>query len=163
MLTEGTSVARNALHLQRESLLDELRAAQGRLFLIDRLLDQGEPSMSITVHRTTVPAMTVVALRGIVPTCADEGQLWDQILPALTAQAITPSGPCGVIEHDDQYTERDVDLSIFSPVAPGTRVEALWRSSSCPSAIASSRRCGARTTRSAKRTTSSTYASLRRN
>lgn len=124
LAARGSPAWPNALHLQRESLLEELRAAEGRLFLINRLLDQGEPSMSITVHRTTVPAMTVVALRGIVPTYADEDQLWDQMLPALTAQAITPSGPCGVIEHDDQFTERDVDLSIFSPVAPGTRVEA---------------------------------------
>ena len=80
--------------------------------------------MSITVNRTTVPAMTVVALRGTVPTYSDEGQLWQQMMPALAAQGVTPVGPSGVIEHDDEYTERDVDLSIFMPVAPGTRVEA---------------------------------------
>jgi len=59
-----------------------------------------------------------------VPTYSDEGQLWERMMPALGAQSIAPLGPCGVIEHDDQYTERDVDLSIFVPVAPGTRVEA---------------------------------------
>ncbi len=114
----------NALRLQRETLLEEQHAAQGRVALVNRLLDQGEATMSITVDRTTVPAMTLVRLRGTVPTYSDEGQLWQQMMPALSAQSITPIGPCGVIEHDDQYTERDVDLSIFMPVAPGTKAEA---------------------------------------
>lgn len=114
----------NALRLQRETLLEEQHAAQGRVSLINRLLEQGEATMSITVSRTTVPAMTLASLRGTVPTYADEGQLWGRMMPALSAQSITPIGPCGVIEHDDQYTERDVDLSIFVPVAPGTRVDA---------------------------------------
>jgi len=114
----------NALRVQRESLLEEQHAAQGRVSLINRLLDQGEHPMSITVSRTTVPAMTLVCLRGTVPTYSDEGRLWERMMPALGAQSITPQGPCGVIEHDDQYTERDVDLSIFVPVAPGTAVEA---------------------------------------
>jgi len=25
----------------------------------------------------TIPATTILALRGLVPTCADQGQLWD--------------------------------------------------------------------------------------
>jgi DNA-binding transcriptional MerR regulator len=114
----------NALRVQRESLIEEQRAAQGRVSLINRLLDQGEHPMSITVSRTTVPAMTLACLRGIVPTYSDEGQLWERMMPALGTQSIAPVGPCGVIEHDDQYTERDVDLSIFVPVAAGTTVEA---------------------------------------
>lgn len=114
----------NALRVQRESLIEEQRAAQGRVSLINRLLDQGEHPMSITVSRTTVPPMTLACLRGIVPTYSDEGQLWERMMPALGTQSIAPVGPCGVIEHDDQYTERDVDLSIFVPVAAGTTVEA---------------------------------------
>ena len=77
--------------------------------------------MSITLVRTVVPAMTVVALRGTVPTYADEVQLWERMMPLLEAQSIAPSGPGGVIEHDDEYTPHDVDLSIFVPVAPGTQ------------------------------------------
>lgn len=79
--------------------------------------------MSITLTRTTIPAMTVVALRGTVPTYADEGQLWQRMMPALSAQGIAPVGPCGVIEHDDQYMDADPDLSIFLPVAPGTSAD----------------------------------------
>ncbi|MFT3888850.1 MAG: MerR family transcriptional regulator [Arachnia sp.] len=124
LAARGTPAWFSALRLQRDGLVEDLRTAQGRLSLITRMLDQGEPSMSITIHRTTVPAMTVVALRGTVPTYSDEGQLWGRLMPALAAQSVTPIGPCGVIEHDEQYTEHDVDLSIFLPVPPGTRVEA---------------------------------------
>jgi len=123
LAARNTPAWTNALRVQRESLLEEQHAAQGRVSLINRLLDQGEATMSITVSRTTVPAMTLVCLRGTVPTYSDEGQLWARMMPALGTQSITPLGPCGVIEHDAQFTERDVDLSIFVPVAPGTAVE----------------------------------------
>ncbi len=44
-------------------------------------------------------------------------------MPAMSAQQITPAGPCGVIEHDDEFTERDVELSVFLAVASGTTAE----------------------------------------
>lgn len=112
-----------ALELQRDALVEESRAAQARLALITRLI-QGETSMSITLDRRVVPAMTVVALRDVIPTYADEHLLWQRLMPELARQQITPTGPCGVIEHDDAYTERDVDEEIFVPVAPGTAVAA---------------------------------------
>lgn len=124
LAARGTPAWSRALELQRESLVDELRAAQGRMSLITRLLEYGEHDMSITTNRTVVPAMTVASLRGTVPTYSDEGQLWERMLPLLAAQGLVPIGPCGVIEHDDQYTERDVDLSVFVPVAPGSHADA---------------------------------------
>lgn len=124
LAARGTEAWSNALQLQRESLDEELNAAQGRVSLITRLLDQGEHTMSITLSRKTVPAMTVVSLRGTVPAYNEEGQLRGQMMPLVGAQGIQPVGPCGVIEHDEQYTERDVDLSTFLPVSSGTSVEA---------------------------------------
>lgn len=124
LAARGTSAWASALELQRQTLVAEQRAAQTRLALITTLLSQGEPSMSITVERTTVPAQTLVALHGVVPTYSDEGQLWQQFFPLLQAQGITPIGPCGVIEHCEEYTEHDVELSVFFPVAPGTTTTA---------------------------------------
>lgn len=124
LAARGTPAWAHALRLQHDSLVGELHAAQGRLTLLTRLLDQGEHPMTITLHRTVLPAMTLVALRGTVPTYADESRLWDRLLPLLHARSVVPVGPCGVLEHDDEYTDSDVDLSVFFPVAPGTRVEA---------------------------------------
>lgn len=123
LAARGTPTWTRALELQHQGLIGELNAAQNRLALITRLLTEKEPTMSITVQRTTVPAMTAIALRGTVPTYDDEGRLWDHMMTALTARGITPIGPCGVIEHDEEFTERDVDLQVFVPVAAGTTAE----------------------------------------
>lgn len=68
--------------------------------------------------------MTVVTLRGTVPTYSDEGNLWQQMMPELSRQGVTPTGPGGVFEHDSEYVDENPDLSIFLPVAPGTSVSA---------------------------------------
>lgn len=93
LAARGTPAWSNALQLQRESLIEEQRAAQGRISLITRILDQGERPVSITTHRTIVPAMTIAALRGTVATYADEHRLWDRMNPILAAQGIAPAGP----------------------------------------------------------------------
>lgn len=123
LAARGTSTWTDALALQRCTLVEELHAARERLSLIDRMLTPGEIPMPIQLNRTAVPAMTVVALRGTVPSYSDEGRLWERLMPALQQQGIRPVGPCGVIEHDDEYREADVDLSVYCPVAPGTRAE----------------------------------------
>lgn len=125
LAAHGTESYRQALALQRESLGDELRAAKERLALIDQLLDQEGTAMStITVSRTTVPARTVVALRGTVPAYDQEGRLWERLLPEIGRQGLTPTGPCGVFEHDPEYRETDPTLSIWLPVPPGTTAQA---------------------------------------
>lgn len=124
LAARGTAAWTQALRLQHLSLVEEQHAAQGRVSLITRLLDQGENTMSMTLNRTTIPAMTVVSLRGTVPTYSHEALLWERMMPLLASASIDPIGPCGVIEHDDQYTENDVDLSIFLPVAADTSVVA---------------------------------------
>lgn len=123
LAARGTSTWTDALALQRCTLVEELHAARERLSLIDRMLTPGEIPMTIQLNHTAVPAMTVVALRGTVPSYSDEGRLWERLMPALQQQGIRPVGPCGVIEHDDEYREADVDLSVYCPVAPGTRAE----------------------------------------
>lgn len=125
LAAHGTESYRQALALQRESLGDELRAVKERLALIDQLLDQEGTAMStITVSRTTVPARTVVALRGTVPAYDQEGRLWERLLPEIGRQGLTPTGPCGVFEHDPEYRETDPTLSIWLPVPPGTTAQA---------------------------------------
>lgn len=113
----------SAMEIQRETVLEEVRAAQARLALINRLVER-ETSMYITVEPRTVAAMTIVSLRDIIPTYADEHLLWKRMMPEITKQGIVPIGPCGVIEHNEEYTARDVDQEIFFPVQSGTVVTA---------------------------------------
>ncbi|WP_147681614.1 MerR family transcriptional regulator [Actinomyces ruminicola] len=119
LAARGTPAWSAALELQRETVIEETRAAQARLALISHLIE-GETSMSITVERRTIAAMTIVSLRDVIPTYSDEHLLWVRMMPEITRQGIKPIGPCGVIEHDAEYTEHDVDEEIFLPVASGT-------------------------------------------
>ncbi|RRD52720.1 MerR family transcriptional regulator [Buchananella hordeovulneris] len=119
LTTRGTDNWARALELQRKTLLKEEADVRRKLRLLHQLLDGGK-TMSITVSRATVPAMTVVALTGTVPTYSDEGQLWEVMLPQLISQGIQATGPAGVIEHGEEYVEHNPRLSIFVPVAAGT-------------------------------------------
>lgn len=121
LVARGTQTWSAALELQRQTVLEETRAAQARLALINRLIE-GEISMDITIEWRTIDAMTIVALRGVIPTYSDEHLLWERMMPELDRQGIKAGAPCGVIEHDREYTERDVDQEIFVPVALGTQV-----------------------------------------
>lgn len=126
LAARGTPVFEHALTQQREVLNQEKRAAEQRLQRIDRMLKtmRGETMSNIEIQRKTIPAMTVVTLRGTVPTYSDEGQLWARFMPELARQGITRIGPEGVFEHDPTFVEENPDESVFVPVEPGTTVEA---------------------------------------
>lgn len=134
LAARGTPAYDTALQLQRATLEAELRAARQRLGLIDQMLtDTQELTMNpITVKRSTLPAMTVVSLRGTIPSYSDEGQLWQQLIPELQRQGITATGPGGCVEHDPTYVESDPDVSVWLPVASGTTVEAPVRVDDLP-------------------------------
>ncbi|HLS26222.1 MAG TPA: MerR family transcriptional regulator [Beutenbergiaceae bacterium] len=125
LAARDTPSFQRALLTQRDVLEQEKRAATQRLRSIDRMLQNARGSAMSTNQITlrTMPAMTVAAYRGTVPTYADEGQLWQQFMPELQRQGLTPTGPGGVFEHDPTYVDEDPDLSVFLPVPPGTTAE----------------------------------------
>lgn len=125
LAARGTESYRQALRLHRQTLGDELRAAQERLALIDQLLDtEGSTMSAITVTTKTLPARTVVALSGVIPAYDEEGRLWQQLMPEAAKQGIAEIGPGGAFEHDPEYREADPTMSVWFPVAPGTTAEA---------------------------------------
>ena len=75
----------------------------------------------MTGHRRYAPAQLedaahVRRLRGI--------GVGVSAIPALLAARGTPAWPCGVVEHDAEYTEHDVDLSVFVAVPAEAEVSA---------------------------------------
>lgn len=117
LAVRGTAAFDEALRAQRLVLAAAAEDAATRLRLIDTLIR--EPTMTDAVSLTALPARTLVHLRGTVPDYAGEGLLWERFLPALQAQGITPTGPGGCIEHDDEFRESDVDESVFFEVPAG--------------------------------------------
>ncbi len=110
----------DALRAQRVELVAAADEAAARLRLIDQMLSEQESDMTDTVTLTTVPARTLVHLRGTVPDYAGEGLLWQRFIPALQEQGIALGAPGGCIEHDDEFREADVDESVFVEVPAGT-------------------------------------------
>lgn len=122
LAARGSATYARAIEQQRAVLVDERRAAQHRLDLIDRMraAHQKELTMStsesITIDEHPFEARHVVALRGTIPTYAEEQLLWDRFFPELGKQRIAPSGVCGSIDLDDEYQEQDVDKEVFFEV-----------------------------------------------
>lgn len=125
LAARGTSTFTDALEQQRAALVDEARAAQHRLDLIDRMREahRKETTMSITIDEHPFASRQVVSLRGVIPTYTDEPMLWDRFMPELGRQGVSVVGACGALNHDDGYQEQDVDTEVWAPVAPGTTVD----------------------------------------
>jgi len=75
----------------------------------------------VTGHRRYAPAQLEDAAH--VRRLRDIG-VGVSAIPALLAARGTPAGPCGVVEHDAEYTEHDVDLSVFVAVPAEAEVGA---------------------------------------
>lgn len=81
-------------------------------------------------QRVLEPAMTVAALRRVLPSYEDEGTLWQEIGPLMERSGTHMSGHDegigGATFHDPEYRETDVDIEVWLQVkAPFTLVAPL--------------------------------------
>lgn len=117
---------------QRRRIADErakLAAMERAFHRINTYLEGS--TMDINVRTEHMPAMTVAALRRVLPHYADEGSLWHEIGPLLAQSHVAmpnhDSGICGATFFDPDYRESDVDVEVwqqvpepFEPAAPMT-------------------------------------------
>jgi DNA-binding transcriptional MerR regulator len=119
-LLDDPAAVRRAVEEQRSRLLADADDVRRRLERVDHLITTLEESvMSVDVRRTTLPPMTVAALREVVPTYADEGLLWQRLPAAMQAAGAVPAAGAlaGATFHDDGFQERDPDVEIWLQVA----------------------------------------------
>jgi len=117
---EDTALLRAVLLVQRERLATEAAAAGARLNDADHLISQlEERTMSTPISRRTLPARTVASVRGIIPTYADEGLLWQRLMVGLPAAGgRVAQQPLAVAAfHDEDYAEHDADVEVQLDVA----------------------------------------------
>lgn len=106
------------------SRLDQMSAAFDRM---NAYLQ--ESTMDINVRQIRMPAMTVAALRRVLPSYNDEGELWQEIGPLMEQSGARmpdhDEGVGGATFLDPEYRESDVDVEVwlrvagpFAPVAP---------------------------------------------
>lgn len=111
---------RTVLEQQRDRLAADADVVRRRIEQVDHLITAlKEPIMSVQVTRSTMPARTVAALRGVVPGYADEGLLWQRLMPGLFAAGATLSETpqVGATFHDEEYVDHDPEIEVWATVA----------------------------------------------
>ena len=124
-LLDEPGAMRRVLERHRTRLITEAAAAGARIQEVDDLITGlEEPLMSVTVTHRTEPARTVASLRGVIPTYADEGRLWERLMPALfeAGAQLAPDARAVAVFHDEDYRETDCDvevrLEVTAPFTP---------------------------------------------
>jgi DNA-binding transcriptional MerR regulator len=110
---------RHLLALRQAELAQQIEATQAQLARVAGRLRQIEQEGTVSpyeVARKSVPAQTVATIHQIVPTLADMPHyrcaFYDEIYDWLAQQRIKPCGPELALYHNEDYTERDVDMEV---------------------------------------------------
>lgn len=114
LLDDATGL-RRVLERHRTRLIGEAAAVGARIEEVDHLIRTLEvPAMSVTVTHRTEPARTVASLRDVIPGYADEGLLWQRLMPAVFAAGGRPAPDARAVAvfHDEDYRESDCDVEV---------------------------------------------------
>lgn len=119
-LLDDAAAVRRVLERHPTRLIADSAAVTARIQEVDQLIASlEEPAMSIEITHRVRPARTVASLRDTIPTYADEGLLWQRLMPALFAAGAMPAPAAEAVAvfHDDDYRETDVDVEVQLDVA----------------------------------------------
>jgi len=110
-------ILRRALQAHRGELLAESSLVRRRLADLAHLIDNLTEVPMTDITLTTIPATTILALRGVVPTYAEQGQLWDTFA-SLAQRCDLPARPetGGSTFFDEGYQDNNVDLEAWVPI-----------------------------------------------
>ncbi|WRS30322.1 MerR family transcriptional regulator [Actinomycetaceae bacterium MB13-C1-2] len=123
--SDSVEVMFQVLNAHRDRLQLAADEAAAKLESLHRLIERTkEDAMSFEVIRQSVPAMTIVSLRKIIPDYGAEGMLWAEISPLLSQAGIgwDQIGMGGAIFHDPDYKESDCDVEIWMQVTEPVQV-----------------------------------------
>jgi len=123
-LLDDAGSLRRVLERHRSRLIAESAAVAARIREVD-LLITGLEETAMSVDRPveiavrTLPARLVASLRDTIPTYADEGVLWERLMPALfsAGAALGPDASPVAVFHDEDYREADCDVEVQIGVA----------------------------------------------
>ena len=123
------------LKLKRHELEQRIRDEEARLRRLETLLsrtdkENGMSSYDVTLKKTD--PVKIASLRGIVPTYADQGALWEELFGYLGQKGAGFAGTPLAIYYDEEYKERDVDLEVCVPVSADVEETGRIRMSDLP-------------------------------
>ena len=111
---------RGMLRLKQAEIQQKVQEDQDRLARVEWRLKQIEEEETMSDQEVVLkkaPAMTVAALREVIPTYSDVGRLYGELFAHLGQHGVRPAGPPLAIYYDQEYRERDVDVEAIVPVA----------------------------------------------
>lgn len=101
---------RGRLHQQRTQ-------ASERLAALDRLIHTVEaPEMTIDIRTLTLPAMTIAAVRDVIPNYPAEPLLWQRLMPQVMSAGVGLGELSGATFYDADYQDTDVDVEAWMQI-----------------------------------------------
>ncbi|MCP4164849.1 MAG: MerR family transcriptional regulator [Chloroflexi bacterium] len=104
---------RGMLRLKQAEVEKQLVAQQSQLQQLDTWLSQIELEGSMPTYEfiiKEVPQLRIASVRHTIPNYAAQGPLWEELETYLEEQHIKRLAPCFVIDHNDEFKEKDVDI-----------------------------------------------------
>ena len=122
LLDENVSIEqlRGMLRIKRSEIRERVEQEQARLARVEarlHLIEKENEMSDYEIIIKQVPTQRVAALRSIIPTYADQGNLWGELDAYLAQKQITPNGACLAIYYDTEYREHDVDVEACEPIS----------------------------------------------
>lgn len=110
---------RGMLRMKQAEIARKVEAEQARLARVEarlrQLEDDSMPDYEIVIKQTE-PVQALV-VRDVIPDYQHMGMLYMEVMEAVKAYGLTPTGPMFGIYYDDGYKETDVDVEVGIPVA----------------------------------------------
>lgn len=114
------ATVRSLIETQRVELQHQVADVNAQLIALSTIYTQlEEPTMSITVTTSTLPALHQAVLRRRLSHYGAEGELWTEIMPLLQQSGATfpAGGISGATFFDAEYRDADVDVAVWIEVA----------------------------------------------
>lgn len=105
------------LRSKKNQIEDDICRGLERIRDIDQLISSvGKEIVDLNYEVTikSIPAYKVVALRGVIPAYAREGDLWGRLGEFMDRNGINCTGPSFAMYHDGEYKEENVDVEVAS-------------------------------------------------
>ncbi len=121
---------RGMLRLKRAELQESVREEQERLARVEWRLKQMKKEGKMITRDVVIKkasSQRVAAVRGVIPSYSEQGQLWDELCAYLAEHKVKSVGPCFTLYYDEEYKERDVDAEVCEPVPVDVKLPSQGR------------------------------------
>lgn len=119
ILNSSSERYKELLIQKRDELLKDKDSIMSKLKLIDYTLENNERlEMSFTINLKTIPAKKIAAIRKTIPNYQSEGLIFEELFSQLKTVDKIKTNPSflGIIYHDNEYKENDIDVEAFTEV-----------------------------------------------